>query len=268
MTTDTPSRILYLFDNANTEAARQLPLLAAMFDPHTINVLDGLDLDYGAPALDLGAGAGTIASYLAHGCELRRVVALDANARHIKPDDRIEIREANVLDADLGEGVYGLIHARLLFMHLPDREELLQRAVAALKPGGILVISDWDCTRPGDMLLTASPRLRDAFHAFQYALIAGGKAVGMDPGWAHRLPAAMLTAGLTEVDAQIDNRFWTGGQPGMQLHASNSRQLETKLLAVGINREQLQTLRDGMQDPEVNGYSYDMVTAVGRRPDQ
>jgi SAM-dependent methyltransferase len=265
VTTDTTG-VAYLFDNADPEAAHQVQLLAAILDQHTRDVLVGLDLEGCTSALDLGAGAGTIAHFLADGCGIETVVALDANPQHIRPDERIEIRQQNVADADLGDRQFDLIHARLLFMHQPHRDQLLKRAVAALRPGGHLVLSDWDCTRLDDMLLTADPPLVDAFTAFQEALVRGGQRIGMDPGWARRLPAAMLAAGLTEVQAVVHNQFWTGGQPGMQLHATNSRQLEPQLLAAGVTAQQLQILRDGMQEPTVNGYSYPMYTAVGRRP--
>lgn len=261
-----PTDTAYLFDNATPEAARQVQLLAAILDLHTKDVLTRLDMEPGWAALDLGAGAGTIAQYLADACGIDHVVALDTNTQHIQPHDSIEIRQQNVRDADLGNGVYGLVHARLLFMHQPDREQLLQRVVDAVEPGGYVVVSDWDCTRLEDMLLTAGPELRQAFLSFQNALIGSGQVIGMDPGWARRIPAAMLTAGLTEVEAEVYNRFWTGGQPGMQLHASNSRQREVSLLAAGVTMRELEILRDGMEDPAVNGYSYPMYTAVGRRP--
>lgn len=266
MSTDTAGGVAYLFDNNATEATRQMTLLAGILDPHTRDVLVGLDMEGCSAALDLGAGGGTIAHFLAEGCGIEHVVALDVNPQHIRPHDRIEIRQQNAVDADLGDREFGLIHSRLFYMHQPRREELLARAVAALLPGGHLVISDWDCTHPDDMLLTADPALADAFTAFQTALVRGGQSIGMDPGWARRLPAAMLAAGLTDVHTVVHNQFWTGGQPGMLLHASNSRQLETQLLAAGVTARQLQILRDGMHDPQINGYSYPMYTAVGRRP--
>jgi branched-subunit amino acid ABC-type transport system permease component/precorrin-6B methylase 2 len=256
----------YLFDNATPEAARQVRLLAAILDPHTQDVLLNLDLDPAWTALELGAGAGTIAHFLAYEAGLGSVVAIDANPQHIESDERITVRREDVVNADLGDSRFGLIHARLLFMHLPQRERLLKRCVAALKPGGYLVISDWDCTRLDDMLLSASPQLREAFLAFQTALIAGGQRLGMDPAWARRIPAAMLTAGLSAVETVAHNQLWTGGQPGMHLHASNSRQLESALLAAGMTARQLDVLREGMEDPQVNGYSYLMYTAVARRP--
>jgi trans-aconitate methyltransferase len=49
---------------------------------------------------------------------------------------------------------YDLIHARLVLSHLPQRGDVMQRLVQALRPGGWLVIEDfWGCPtsaeRPG-----------------------------------------------------------------------------------------------------------------------
>jgi SAM-dependent methyltransferase len=262
-----PSPRTYMFDNSTAEAALQVQYLADILDPHTENVLSDIDMGPDWRCLDLGAGAGTIAVFLATRCGVDHVVAIDKDPRYIPPTDRLEIREQDIAaNPDLGANEYLLIHARLLFMHQPQREHLLERAVTALKPGGYLMVSDWDCTRLEDMLLTAGPELREAFLAVQNALIGLGTRIGMDPGWARRLPTALQAAGLEQVTGQIYNAFWTGGQPGMQLHACNSRQKEPELLDAGVTMRQLQIVRDGMQDPAVNGYSYPMVTAIGRRP--
>ncbi|HWS33259.1 MAG TPA: methyltransferase domain-containing protein [Actinoplanes sp.] len=252
----------YLFDNATDEAARQVRLLSAILDAHTFDVLAALGPEPGWNCLDLGTGAGSVARFLA-GLGAR-VEALDTDPRHLDTHELITVRAEDVVTADLGTDRYDLIHARLLFMHLPQREELLARAAAALRPGGRLVISDWDCTGPRDMLLTASPDLVDAFLAFQTTMIRAGEGRGMDAGWARRLPDAVRATGL-RVTATVHNRYWTGGEPGMQLHACNSRQLESALLAAGVTAGQLAVLRSGMEDPAVTGYTYPMHTAVGVR---
>lgn len=267
MAAPSPAPATYMFDNATTEAALQVQYLAEILDPHTENVLCDIDMAPDWRCLDLGAGGGTVARFLAIRCGVEHVVAIDADPRHIDAADRLDIRAETIgPDTSLGAEEYDLIHSRLFFMHLPFREQLLRQTVAALKPGGTLIVSDWDCTHLDQMLLTASPHLREAFLAVQNGLIGLGSRIGMDPGWARRLPLALETAGLEQVTGQVYNAFWTGGQAGMQLHACNSRQKEQALLDAGVTFRQLELVRDGMQDPAVNGYSYPMVTAIGRRP--
>lgn len=257
----------YTFDNATTDAAQQVRLLAEILDAHSTDVLAEVGVGQGWRCLDLGAGAGTITGWLAGRVgPTGQVVALDTDPRHLAGHDLVEVRTADVTDTDLGESAYDLVHARLLFMHLPQREELLGRAVAALRPGGLLVVSDWDCTHLEEMLLRGPAGLAEAFLTFQQTLVGLAEANGASRSWARRLPLALHDAGLVEVHAQVHNRVWAGGEPGCLLHASNSRQMQPALLARGMTTAQLDTLREGMADPYTLAWSYPMVTAVGARP--
>lgn len=264
--TATGSAGRYTFDNATADAAQQVRLLAEILDAHTTDVLTREGVGAGWRCLDLGAGAGTISSWLATQVgPSGRVVAVDQDPRHITGHDLIEVRATEVTGTDLGAGEYDLVHARLLFMHLPEREDLLRRAVAALTPGGLLVVSDWDCTHLDEMLLRGPVGLREAFETFQTTLVGLAKANGASASWALRLPLAMHDAGLDDVHAELHNRLWAGGEPGCLLHASNSHQMQAALLGQGMTTTQLDTLRDGMRDPDTLAWSYPMVTAVGRR---
>ncbi|OLZ65342.1 hypothetical protein AV521_32160 [Streptomyces sp. IMTB 2501] len=40
---------------------------------------------------------------------------------------------------------YDLVHARLVLLHLPERLSVLRRLVSALRPGGWLVLEEFDC---------------------------------------------------------------------------------------------------------------------------
>src|SRR3546814_16046084 len=53
-------------------------------------------------------------------------------------------RHHNV-DADpFDDNGYDLIHARLVLEHLPQREAVVAKLAAALRPGGWLVVQDYD----------------------------------------------------------------------------------------------------------------------------
>jgi SAM-dependent methyltransferase len=262
----------YLFDNATEHGARHLDLLAQAFDPHTRHVLAGLAPRADAVMLDAGTGAGTIAHFMAgtlldRGAGHPQVVALDIDPRHVPPHDRITVTAADLSTTDLGSDVYDLIHARHLLMYVPARDEVFDRLVRALKPGGRIVVSDADCTAADNRLTDASPELKAAYAAYQRALVAVGRHDDLlDPDWARYLPSTLRKHGLVGVTASIFARPWTGGQPGLQLHTCISLHLESELTAAGLTRCQLEVLRDGMQDPTVVGYTYPLYTAVGVKP--
>ncbi|MCS7476905.1 class I SAM-dependent methyltransferase [Umezawaea endophytica] len=256
----------YLFDNDTADAADQVQLLAAMLDGHTTSVLDELGISRDWQCLDLGAGAGTVSTWLADRLgSAGHVTVIDEKPQHVPVHDRVEVVTGDVNTTDFGRDRYDLIHARFLFMHLPQRERVMERAVAALKPGGVLVVTDCDASRRGDMLVVAPEPVVDAFTAFQDALTAIGVSNGMDPAWARRIPASMRAAGLVDVTARVFNRLWAGGEAGMLLQDSISRQIEAGLLDRGVDLPALDVLREGMHDPDVWAYSWPVYTGVGVR---
>jgi SAM-dependent methyltransferase len=275
MTVDTPSRSpasRCLFDNGDEHAACHLNLLAHALDPYTRHLLAGLASRADAVMLNAGTGAGTIAHFMAdtlldRGDGSRQVVALDLDIRHVPPHDRITVTAANLATTDLGIEAYDLIHARQLLMYVPARDDVLARLVRALKPGGRLVVSDSDCVPAGNRLTDASAELKDAFDAYQHALVAVRRRHDLlDPEWARYLPSTLNNRGLRDVKCTIFTPLWTGGQPGLQLHACISHQLEPQLRGTGLTPRQLQVLREGMRDPAVHGYTFPLFTAVGVKP--
>lgn len=158
-------------------------------DAGTIRVLDPLLRD-DSDCLDLGAGAGSIARWLAGRCPRGRVVANDIDTRNLAGD--FEVQRADIT-ADYSPGRFDLVHARYVLCHLPDRDKVLARAAAEwLKPGGVLVVTD-PYQLPADT--SPFPVVRRIMAAYQ-ELYAGH---GADLHWARSLPSVLAGAGL-EVD--------------------------------------------------------------------
>jgi SAM-dependent methyltransferase len=258
----------YTFDNADTQGPYMLRLLADILDEHSMHVLRGTGIGAGWRCLDLGPGAGTITTWLAD--QVRdggHVTALDLDPCHIEPGSNLSVVAGDVRTADVPTDYYDLIHARLLLLHVPEREQVVARLVRALKPGGVLVVSDWDATRRDWLLHATTDAAGEAFEAFQAGLLAVLEANGADLRWARRAPLVMRRAGLFDIDTTVYSRLWAGGEAGCLLHESNSRQLEQALRARGVTVGQLNRLRQAMQDPETLAYGYWMFTTVGRRPE-
>ena len=257
----------YTFDNSTRDARDQVRLLAEILDPHTVAVLDELALPVGARCADLGAGAGTVATWLAeHTGPDGQVVVIDLQPQHVPAHPRITICQHDVSTTELEPDSFDLIHARLLLMHLGEREQILHRLVSALKPGAPLVISEWATDHLEDMWIDGPEQVRTLFQVFLNLFIHIAEGNGMDSTWARRVPAVMAQAGLTGIRSDTYNRAWTGGQPGMLLHASNSRQLHQALVDAGMTAEQLELLRTAMNNPQVMARSWPMHTTVGFRP--
>jgi SAM-dependent methyltransferase len=262
-----PSR--YTFNNADDQGPRMLGLLAGILDEHTTHVLAGTGVGPGWTCLDVGPGAGTITSWLAervrpHG----QVTALDLNPSQVPASANVAVIQGDVRTFDLPAGRFHLIHARLLLVHLAEREQVLDRLVHALRPGGLLVLSEWDVESwKGWLQQAPSEEAAAAFAAFQNALAQVLESNGADLGWALRVRSAMREAGLVDVNSVGFTELANGGEPGCLLHESNSLQLHDRLIATGeVTADQLETLRQAMWDKGFSAYNYLMFTTVGRRP--
>ncbi len=252
---------------ADVGTGASLRLLGAILDADSVAVLTRIGVAPGWHCLDLGAGAGTISRWLAGRVgPTGRVVALDVDPRYLPATGPVEAQRADVTAADLGTGRYHLVHARLLLMHLPRRTEVLRRAVRALRPGGVLVLSEWDYSTADTLLVRGGPAVREAFDTYQTVLLHLAAAAGSSRDWARAVPVAMEEAGLVDVAAEVHNRLWRGGEPGCLLHAATARQQRSALLAGGVHAGHLEVLGDAMADPYTLVWGYPTVTGTGRRP--
>jgi SAM-dependent methyltransferase len=258
----------YTFRNADAEGPQQLHLLAGILDEHTTDVLTRVaGIAAGWRCLDVGPGAGSVTRWMAEQVGPGgQVTALDLDPRHITGTGNVVVRQGDVRTVELPADHYDLIHTRLLLLHLAEREVVLDRLIGALKPGGLLVVSDWDSNRRDFLLHTPDETAAAAFEAFHEGLFAILQDHGADLGWARRAPLAMRTAGLAGVETVVHNRLWAGGEAGSLLHVSNSYQLQDALLDRGVTVEQLDLCREAMHNPETLVYGYWMFTTVGRRP--
>jgi SAM-dependent methyltransferase len=257
----------YAFDNDISEAENQLRYLGEILDPHTVEVLTGTGVTTGWSCWDIGSGAGTIANWLADRVGSGgRVLATDIKPQHISGQDNLQIVRHDLRADPLPVGGFDLIHARLLLMHLPDREQLVRRLASALNPGGVLVVSDWETSRLDLVLDSPDEHSAGLFVRFLEVLLAGSPLVGIDPHWAARAHQVMRAAGLVDVATVTSARSWAGGTAGCLLHRSNSIQLHARLLDLGFTNEELNALREVLVDPRFVASSYLMLTTTGKRP--
>lgn len=80
----------------------------------------------------------------------------------------VELRRHDVTSDDIPTSAYDLIHARLVLLHLPQRDKVIDRLVAALAPGGWLVLEEFaqifpPCPEPTSDEQRIFNRVRAAF---------------------------------------------------------------------------------------------------------
>lgn len=184
----------YVAHHVPGEHAR-LTTLQAAFDPATLRVLNGLDLPIAAHCLELGAGAGSVAAWLATHRPHGHVTATDTHTEFLRfpPSAPIRVLQHDAVTDDFPPETFDLVHVRALLCHLPQREELLQRAVDWVRPGGWLVIEDLS-VRAVDA--SPHPLFQKVTHAGEQLLAT---TVGTDLRWADTLTDRFLKLGLKEV---------------------------------------------------------------------
>jgi ubiquinone/menaquinone biosynthesis C-methylase UbiE len=274
MTTSTQSDVpsgpepSYSFDNEHLEAADRHRFLSEMFDQPTIDRLSGLGDLTGSRCLELGAGGGSIARWMADQAgPTGRVLATDLNPRHIATNAGYTVLRHDLAQEEVPEGPWDVIHARLVLMHIPERREILPRLAAALAPGGALVIEDFHTALTDLVLAAPDPESGALFNSFQDTMVKQILlANGTDPTWGPQIHAAMLDAGLVDVDTTISSRSWAGGTAGALLSGANIQQVRGDLVAKGFTEAQLDSLHELITDPRLVLRGNIVYSTVGRRP--
>src|SRR5262245_29658994 len=120
----------------------RLKAVEEFLDEGTIRIFERLGISPDWKCLEVGAGAGSMALWLA---ESTQVVATDFDTRHLDVHrTNLAVREHNVVSDSLEESAFDLVHARLLLEHLRERELVLDKLTRALRPGGWLVVESVD----------------------------------------------------------------------------------------------------------------------------
>jgi SAM-dependent methyltransferase len=262
-----PATPAYAFDNDDPVAAERLDLLSAVLDGFTISRLSSLGELTGRRCLELGAGNGSIAGWLADQAgPSGRVLVTDINTRHIRPDRRYTVVRHDLTTDPLPDGPWDVIHARLVLRHLPGRHDILGRLAATLAPGGALAIEEWDPYRTGMVLAVPEPEAVTLFHAYLTSIEQVLNARAFDLEWPWQVHAAMASAGLVDVDTTVHARSWPGGSVGALHHAATISQLRTRLLEAGMTGEHLDRLAGFLRDPRMVVRGLLTISTVGRRP--
>jgi SAM-dependent methyltransferase len=263
-----PQQPEYSFDNDDPEAHDRHRYLSTMLDDFTFARLSTLGDLTGRRCLEVGAGGGSVARWLAERVgPTGEVVATDFNTKHLPPDAGYTVVRNDLTVDPLPAGEWDVIHARLVLMHIPQRREILARLAAALAPGGALVLEDWQ-TAFGELVLAApNPRAAELVDDYQTTLVERIlPANGTDSRWAQRVPAAMLAEGLVDVQTEVEARSWPGGTEGALLVAANIGQLRDRFLQAGFSGRRLDELCRLVADPRLVLRGNFTYSTIGFRP--
>lgn len=265
-TGDRRSTSRYVFDNHSEHAADQHTSLARAYDPVTTARLDQAGVGPGWRCLEVGAGGGSVAVWLAERVgPTGSVVATDIKPERIPDVPGVRIMRHDIVRDPLPESAFDLVHARLVLLHLPERIAVLNRLVRALKPGGVLQLDEFDITY-GPGLLMPDPDAQRLYETFLSAKIRLMERAGADVAWGRSVAAAMRDAGLVDIDPRPRLELWTADSPGVHLISHHTRHLRDRFIEEGMTDRQLADVRALLADPGFRATSCVFYSVQGRRP--
>ena len=231
---DVGTREGYLFDNRHDQAGQRLTALAELFDPTTFRHLDALALASGHTVWEVGAGGPTVPRWLAQRVAPGgRVLATDIDPRWLDGlGDTVEVRRHDLGRDEPPDGPFDVVHARLLLVHVPAREQALAAMAAALRPGGWLLVEEADpdlqplvCPDEAGPAQALANRLKNASRQLLLQR-------GVDLAYGRTLPRRLRRLGL--VDVAADSYFPLSGPACTRLEHASVTQLRDQLVAAGL----------------------------------
>lgn len=257
----------YVFDTASDLGRGQMDHLEALYDGVTVEQLERIGPANGQRCLDIGAGGGSVARWLAARVSPQgSVLAVDLDTDYLVEEPGVTVRRHDINDGVPAGGPFDLIHARLVLMHLSRRADLLRMLVDALAPGGWIVLGDLSDRLPRAL---SAPTDADAAlfdHVLDVGMNVLAPRVDMSAHWAGEVAGRLTEAGLTVEPQHTFCSTTVGGNAGCLLFGNYVRQLEPLLLDVGITEAELARFRRLVADPALRTETYELVYTTARKP--
>ncbi|MGW3635899.1 SAM-dependent methyltransferase [Streptomyces sp. NPDC005122] len=198
----------------------RLALQARIMRPWTAQFLRSAGLEEGMTVLDVGSGLGDVALLAAEIVgPIGRVIGLEQHAPSVEyARKRISTEQlSHVVDFELTSlddfdkpQRFDALVGRFILQYLPNPSETLRRLTHLVKPGGIIVFHEMDCSNERPSWPPCA--LWDEC----YALLAEmWRMYGVPENFGHRLVHTFLEAGLRA--PTIQSAGFSGGMPGSSL---------------------------------------------------
>jgi SAM-dependent methyltransferase len=259
----------YLLGNESGYAAARFAAFAELFDPSTFRHIEQLGIAGGWRCWEVGAGGTSVVEWLAGRVGASgHVLATDIDtswAGDAAALGNVEVRRHDVALDPPPEGPFDLVHARLVLVHLPERDRALANMFSVLRPGGRLLVEDADpALQPLSCLEDLGPaqvlanRLRVGFRT----LMAGRM---VDLAYGRTLPRRLRDVGLADVMA--DASFPLAHPACLRLETATINLIREQLVGAGIaTGDEIDLHLANVASGTLDLAQPPMIAAWGRRP--
>jgi SAM-dependent methyltransferase len=214
----------YVFADSGSRERDRLRTLATLMDPLHRRALRSGGLHAGLDCLEVGSGAGTMASWMAEQVGTDgHVVATDINLsflEHLR-SPTVSVCQLDVVADEMPRRAFDVVTCRALLHHLPQWESVVERLAGALKPNGLLALVEPDA---------GAAVLGDPEHdRFWSDWCRWGAGEGVDFRLGRKLPGAVQRAGLALEDVTMEIPFYTGGSAWGEFYRSTVRAAQPRM---------------------------------------
>jgi SAM-dependent methyltransferase len=253
----------YAYDQAWEQERARLAGVEAMWEPGSRALISSIGIGPGAHCLEVGAGGGALVEWLAEQVGPDgRVLATDLDPRFVEPlaGSNVEVRRHDITTGAPEADAFDLVHARLVVEHLADPRRAVANMAEALRPGGWLVVEDYDWTGfggdPPDPLIE---RIATGVTGF----MARG---GFNPLYGRRVVSDVAAAGLEDVRGEGRQLVVDDAHPGFAFFQLSFEALKGAAIAAGtIDAGDAEAFAERLAERGLRVITPVVVAGIGRR---
>jgi len=243
--------------------------LAALFNPGTFRRIEMLGIGPGWRCWEVGAGGATLPRWLAQRSRPGGLVlATDRDVAALEEADGSGELGFEILRHELGadpppDDGFDLVHARLVLMHVPDRDAALATMITALRPGGWLLVEDAD---PLLQPLACPDEHGPAAERANKLRLATWELMSRrtDLTFGRTLPRLLRGAGLADVGA--DAYISLAGPAQAQFQRTIIERQRDRLVDAGLTSDsEIEQHLDDIEAGRVDLASFPLISAWGRK---
>ncbi len=252
-----------LEDQAELERLRALE---AASDPASQRFILSTGLTKGWRCLEVGAGAGSIFSWMASVVgPTGSTTAIDLDTRFLSnPTSRAQVINGDIRTETLELESFHLVHARSVLVHLPDYDVAFVRMLETLRPGGWLTLEEPDSSAARG--ISGLEGEMASFERMNRAIRRIFTNAGKDYDLGIRLPSLFQAAKLRNIRVEHDAPISHGTSAVAEMMRMCAVQAKERYIDTGEATEQdVENYCRFAQDPNSWAIYYGTVRIVGQK---
>jgi len=254
----------YTLPHQLTGEKQRLALMSVLLDPIERALIERLGIRPGWRCLELGCGNGSIAQMLATLVSpTGHVVASDIDLSYVAglQAQCLEIRKIDVLRDMIEENSYDFVVARALLHHVTPARNALERMVAALKPGGVLLSIEPD-------MLPCTVTEPDSMRNFWQGWLKWSFESDIDYFIGRKIAHWLDSLGLRDIAAEGHTPQFNGGSEWATYWIETMRELAPSLTKSGyVTQKMLETFHSHFHHPRYWTSVITFIANWGSKPE-